>query len=188
MNRHLFLVKHSLPDIKQDLPARAWHLSEEGRWRAARLAEILKSYQPDFLACSPEPKAVETAQIVAATCGVDFQVFEGLREHERSATPYLSKSEFEEAVCQFFEKPDTLVFGSETASQAHERFSTAVSSVWTGRGNKKIMIVSHGTVIALFVSRLTGQPGYQIWSELGLPGFIVLDLESKELVKLDNVL
>jgi len=48
-------------------------------------------------------------------------------------------------------------------------------------------VVSHGTVISLFVSRLTGQPGFGIWSGLGLPCFIVLDMQSKDLIAVENI-
>jgi broad specificity phosphatase PhoE len=187
VNRQLILVKHSLPEIKMDRPAREWSLAEEGKARAEGLADILKLHQLDFLAASKEPKAMETAQIIAARCGVDLRVLEGLHEHERSSAPYLSKLEFETAVRTFFEKPDTLVFGDETANQAHERFSNAIYSILSENSNSKIAIVTHGTVIALFVSRLTGQPGFEIWSRLGLPSFAVLDLESNKLIALENI-
>lgn len=187
MNRQLILVKHSLPEIKKDLPAREWSLSEEGKVRAERLADMLKMHQLNFLAASKEPKAMETAQIIAARCGVDLRVLEGLHEHERSSVPYLSKLEFETAVRKFFERPDTLVFGDETANQAHERFSDAMNSILFGNSNSKIAVVTHGTVISLYVSRLTGQTGFEIWSRLGLPSFVVLDIESNELIALENI-
>ena len=39
--RHLILVKHSLPEIMEDVPAREWILSAEGRARCKRLADRL---------------------------------------------------------------------------------------------------------------------------------------------------
>lgn len=188
MNRQLILVRHSLPEIKKDLPAHEWKLSEEGKARAGRLADVLKSRGFDLLATSYEPKAIETARIVAAKCGVDFHLTADLHEHERSTTPYLSTPEFEAAIHEFFEKPDRLIFGDETANQAHERFSGAVYSILSENDTRKIVIVAHGTVISLFVSRLIGQPGFTIWAGLGLPGFIVLDLQTKEMIALENIL
>ena len=187
MGQAVILVKHSLPEVKKDLPAREWKLSEEGRARAAWLAIVLKRHGFDFLAASKEPKAMETAQIIASKCGVEFRVLEGLHEHERNSVPYLSKTDFELAVRTFFERPDMLVFGNETAHQAHERFSEVVYSILSENNHSKIAIVSHGTVISLFVSGLTGLSGFQIWSELGLPGFVILDLHSKKLLALENI-
>ncbi len=187
MNRQLTLVRHSLPEINKDLPAREWRLSEEGRARAGRLADVLKSHGFDFIATSNEPKAVETAQILADRYGLMPQVIAGLHEHARRTTPYLSKPDFEAVVREFFEKPDVLVFGDETADQADTRFSGAVHSILSENKNSKIAIVAHGTVISLFVSRLTGQPGFQLWSGLGLPCFVVLDMQSRKLIALENI-
>ena len=188
MNRSLILVKHSLPEVRKDLPAREWTLSEEGRARAERLAEVIKTHRIDFLAASAEPKAMETARIIAEKCGVNFEVFERLHEHERSTSPYLHKSEFEAAIKKFFEKPDSLVFGNETANQASERFSNAIYSILSMHKNSKIAIVAHGTVISLFVAQLTGQPGFQLWTELGLPSLVILDLQSNVLIGIENIL
>lgn len=188
MNGRLILVKHSLPEIKEDLPAREWRLSEEGRLRARRLAEKLSSYPIDFLFSSNEQKARETAQMIAEKCGLELQVVNELHEHERTQVPYLSKLEFEAAVQAFFKNPDTLVFGSETANQTHARFSRAVYSVLAGKDDRSIAIVSHGTVISLFVSRLTGRSDYQLWTALGLPGYIVLDMQLKRLIAIESIL
>jgi len=151
------------------------------------LAGHLIQYQPEMVITSPEPKARETAEILAHTLQLPIQEIDDLHEHVRSAVPYLSKHEFEEVVREFFEKPGTLVFGNETADQAYERFSRVVNCILYENDTSSIVIVAHGTVISLFVSRLIGQPGYKIWSELGLPCFVVLDMKSKELIALENI-
>lgn len=188
MNSRLILVKHSLPEIKKDLPAREWTLSPEGRARADRLAERLSAYPFEVLFSSPEPKALETAQLIAVVRAAPVQVVKGLHEQERSGVPFLSPSELQAAVETFFEYPADLVFGGETADQAHERFSRAVYSVLSGKADRTTIIVSHGTVISLFVSRLTGQSGFHLWRELGLPGFVILDIQSKTLLQVENIL
>lgn len=188
MNRRLILVKHSLPEIVETLPARAWRLSQEGRARAGRLAERIHSYQPEKIVSSPEPKAVETAQIVATACGLELHLLDDLHEHDRSTVPFLSRPEFENGVQEFFNKPDALVFGRETANQAGERFSSAVTAVLAeNQASSTIVIVSHGTVISLFLSRLTGRPAYPIWSDLGLPGYMLVDLQSNKLAAHENI-
>lgn len=188
MSKTLVLVKHSLPEISKDLPASKWRLSEEGRLRAHRLADRLISYPIEVLVSSVERKALETAKIISVKCGVNLQEVEGLHEHERSRVPYLSKVEFEMAVREFFENPDVLVFGSETANEAHERFCRAVHSVLVDSESRSTAIVSHGTVISLYVSRLTGGSDFGLWDKLGLPGFIVLDMQSNTLITLENII
>ena len=111
MKKHLILVKHALPEIVEILPAREWKLSDEGRIRAQELAERLSKYQPDVIVSSSEPKAKETAEIVAGRNNLELQIVDGLYEHDRSNTPYLSGEEFQAAIHDFFEKPAVLVFG-----------------------------------------------------------------------------
>ena len=188
MRNYLILVKHSLPEIREDLPAREWTLSKEGFFRARQLAERLSPYQPQILVSSPEPKAVETAGMIARKHHLSLQIVDDLHEHDRINVPHLSKQEFEEATRKFFKIPDKQVFGSETADKAHERFSNAVHSLLNIYKDKRIVVVSHGTVISLFVSRLTGGSDYSLWKDLGLPGFVVLDMLSKRLTTFENIL
>ena len=185
MKKHLILVKHSLPEIVENVPAREWKLSEEGRVRAQRLAEQLSPCQPEMIVSSIEPKAKETAEIIARKHKLELHVVDGLHEHDRR---YLSKDEFEAAVREFFEKPGTLVFGSETADQCHARFEQAVHSIIDHNLDKTIVIVAHGTVISLFVSRLTGISDLSLWNELGLPSFVVIDMQSAALIERENIL
>ena len=183
----LILVKHSVPEIVEALPARQWTLSEEGRSRARKLAEMLLLYEPDIIVSSVEPKARETAFILAEELGLIVHSVEGLHEHDRSSTPYYSSEDFQKLVQDFFRKPDRPVFGSETASQALVRFQVAVQSIQKSYKDKIVMIVSHGTVISLFVSWLTSCDGYVLWQKLGLPSFVVLDMQSRKLLKTENI-
>lgn len=129
MTEYLILVKHSLPEIVEGLPAREWNLSDEGRTRAQQLAEQLSQFHPEVIASSIEPKAKETAEIIAARYNLETYIADGLHEHERTALPFLSHTEFQAAISEFFEKPDTLVLGSETADETNARFYQAVHSV-----------------------------------------------------------
>lgn len=188
MKKYLILVKHSLPEIVAGLPAREWKLSDTGRMRAKQLAERLSSFQPEYIISSVEPKARETAEILAGRHNLELHSAEGLHEHDRSKTPYLSKDEFHAAIREFFEKPDKLIFGSETADEAHEHFYQAVRSVLDCHLNATVVIVAHGTVISLFVSHLTGVSDILLWNELGLPSYVALDRQTNELITRENIL
>jgi broad specificity phosphatase PhoE len=182
MSQYLILVKHSVPEIVESVPARDWKLSDIGRARAERLAELLKQYQPELIVSSREPKAKETAEIIAQVHQLSHHVVEDLHEHDRSNVPYLVHDEFHISVREFFQQPNELVFGRETADQAHARFYRRVHSLLNEYRNKTVVIVTHGTVISLFVSHLTGSSGFEIWNMLGLPSFIAMDLQSSDLI------
>ena len=183
----LILVKHSLPEIVEDVPAREWNLSEEGCRRVSLLVEKLKKYQPQVVVSSVEPKAQQTAEIISRDLGLDFHVVNGLHEHDRSKSPFHMQEDFQSLVEKFFDEPDILVFGSETGDQALSRFQHGIESVLHSHNDKNVLIVAHGTVISLYVSQLTGTDGYALWKKLGLPSFVVLDVESKVMLEIENL-
>ncbi len=172
----LILVKHSLPEIRPEAPACEWTLSPEGRRRCTLLAEKLTPYQPERLFSSQEPKAVETAQLAGARLNLLVQAVPGLHEHERRTVGWSSKTQFQESVRHFFEEPDTLVFGEETARQAQERFWKAAHTLIADHPGENLVLVAHGTVISLFVTKACGLAPYSTWQRLGLPSFLVLSL------------
>lgn len=187
MNKYLILVKHSVPEIVETLPAREWKLSELGRARAERLAELLRQYQPEIIFSSQEPKATETAEIIAGIHQIELHAAEDLHEHDRSNVHYLAHEEFQALIHEFLQNPNELVFGKETADQAYARFYGSLHSILNEHTDKTIVIVTHGTVISLFVSRLTGRSDFELWNMLGLPSFIALDLYSNTLIVRNNI-
>ena len=170
----LVLVKHSLPEIDPAVPSREWRLSEVGRVRSRILAEQLDQYDLDEVISSNEPKAIETAEILASVLDIPVEVIEGLHEHERSNVGFLEKERFEQSIVRFFSRPAELVFGEETAEAAFDRFSKAVHVLADRFMQANVALVTHGTVLSLFVSRTSGLEPFATWKRLGLPSFIVL--------------
>lgn len=173
-----------MPDVNPSQPASHWPLSSEGRLRSLLLAVRLDEYQPMQIATSSEPKAIATAEIVSDRLGLPFEIVEGLHEHDRSNVLFLSAGEFESAVGAFFERPDELVLGRETARDAQSRFAEAVGRVINGREGGNVVIVSHGTVIALYLAQHTEVEPLPLWRRLGLPSFVVSSLPSLDLLEI----
>ncbi len=183
--RTLILVRHSLPEFVTGVPASQWRLSDEGRRRCQPLARRLAAYKPTAVISSEEPKAIETGQICARVLRLPFKTAPGLHEHQRGVVHDMgSREEFEAQVGRVFEQPDRLVFGSETGDQAHARFSSAIAHVMTQYPSGRLAIVSHGTVVTLFIARATGLDPLAFWQSLGLPAFAVLSLPELELREL----
>jgi broad specificity phosphatase PhoE len=174
--RSLILVRHSLPEIVPNTPGRLWQLSAEGRARCRFLAAQLSGYQPDSIVASMEPKATETAALLSTHLHIPYEIAEGLHEHERDNTPYLSKTKWEQTISAFFARPDELVFGSETATQALQRFTSAVQKVLQQHAEGNMVIVTHGTVITLFTAHCANIQPFPFWLSLDAPAFIVLSL------------
>lgn len=172
----LILVKHALPALEPGVPSREWHLAEGGRARCLPLAERLAAYTPVAIATSGEPKATETARIVGARLGVPVEVVKALHENDRTGLGWLGAAALEARIDRFFAEPDRLVMGNETADEAHARFAAAVEDVCARHPDGTIVIVAHGTVMTLFVSRLAGLEPFPFWKRLGLPSFVALSL------------
>ena len=64
-----------------------------------------------------------------------------------------------------------------------ERFERAVLAVLGRHPAKNVAIVSHGTVMALFVSRRAGVAPLPLWRGLGMPAVIVMTLPQLDLVE-----
>jgi len=180
---NLVFIRHSQTQPIPDIPSRLWRLTADGRRRCIALARQLIAYNLDVIVTSEEPKAMETGELVAQRLGILCQVKANLHEHERETAPYFgSREEFLGAVNNFFSKPAELVFGNETALQAGERFEGAVESVLTSYPQENIAIVTHGTVLSLFVSKLVEVDAFSFWRSLGMPAFVAFRYPMMELL------
>lgn len=186
--RNLILIRHSMPEIVPGVPASQWSLSDEGRRRCDELAERLAAYEPHVIVTSLEPKAIETGQIVARALGLPTETAPSLHEHERPKVELFgTRQQFEAQVVRLFEHPEELIFGNETADEAHSRFADAIGKVLEAHPSGNLAIVTHGTVLTLFVARAAGLDPVPFWKQLGLPAFVALSLPDLTVKAVENV-
>ena len=188
MNRRLWLIKHAVPVLNPREPASRWPLSSRGCQQADRLARWLQGRDvfPQILS-SPEPKAHQTAQILGSILGAPLQVLPGLHEHRREEVGWLPGQEFPRRVRQFFETPNQLVFGEETAQEAGQRFQMEVKrGLELHPAANPLAVVAHGTVITLFVQQYSPIPTdpFPFWRQLGLPSAVCLSWPHGEILEL----
>jgi broad specificity phosphatase PhoE len=176
----VILVRHSSPRVVKDVSPTLWALSEEGSLATARLAERLAAYQPTALAASPERKAEETARIIAERLSLCVVRDEGFVEHRRPSLAFGTRADFEASIRRVFDNPSERFFGGESADEAHARFEKALDN-HTGR---PLAVVTHGTVLTLFVSRKAGLDPMTLWTSLKLPEALVLDTKMQLLARL----
>jgi len=182
--RRLVLAKHAMPMVRPDVPASRWHLSTEGIAGAKSLAERLRAYEPSVILSSTEPKALETAAIVADALGVRVESPFGLHEHERPVPGLLEQAEFDRRVGELFARPSEVVFGAESANDALLRFAAAMDRALAADDRSDLAVISHGTVISLFVAARAHEDGGRLWKMLGLPSYVVLELPAFRLTEL----
>ncbi|MCP4419226.1 MAG: histidine phosphatase family protein [Chloroflexi bacterium] len=162
-----------------------WQLTENGRFTSRTLATKIKPYQPSRIFTSHEAKAQVTGQVIAEQLSIPCATAVGLQEHNRQGVPYFAnKLEFRTAVANFFTHPNELVFGQETAVEAGNRFTQAVNRQIETHPQSNIAIVTHGTVLTLFICQHNPNLNpIQFWQSLTLPCAFVLTLPSKQLTQ-----
>jgi len=181
--RKLILIKHSSPAIDPAVVSHQWKLSDEGRRRCDALADAVKAHALAAILSSEEPKAAETAELLAARLQLPFSTAPDLHEHDRSNVPHMHGAEFQSAIAQFFQLPAELVLGRETADAALQRFQAAVEKVLLDHPEGNLAIVSHGTVITLLVARHNPVRPFPLWRQLALPSFVILSLPDFKLIE-----
>lgn len=185
----LILVKHAAPAIVQSLSSASWELSPAGRRQSLELAGRLMRYSPGLLFSSDEPKAKETAEIIGSQLHLSSTALPGLQENDRSGMPFYSaEDQFRERIREFFERPDELVLGNESADGAHARFANAVAQLPAGADASATVVVTHGAVLTLLVSRANDLEPFPFWSDLAFASFVVLSTPSLTRRHLDSPL
>lgn len=181
--RKLILIKHAPPQVNPAEPPQRWRLSEKGRALCAPLADRLAPHGIGRIIASDEPKASETAELVAKALGIPWSTAPGLHEHDRSNVPHMPSGQFISMVELFFRRPDKLVLGKESADAAARRFAKAVDDVIDSSAEETLAVVSHGTVISLLLQDRSDANPFQMWRQLGLPSYVVLELPSYRIVE-----
>lgn len=172
----LILIKHARPHILPAEPATRWSLGDEGRRQCAALASALAPWKPELLIASEEPKSAETAQQTAQFLNAPWRTAPGLHEHDRSTAPYIADdTAFRARIKELFARPDELILGGETAHAALTRFTLALDAALATTTERSVAVVTHGTVISLYVAHRFGMDGYHLWWRLGLPALVVTD-------------
>ena len=165
----LHLVRHGRPAIAPGVPAATWDLDPASYDDVWALRDRLPPRAAWFT--SPEPKAVQTAQLL--TDG-DVGVLPDLREHERSGEWV---EDFPGAVRRAFEHPDRPALdGWEPLDACRERVVSAVRRVLEVHAGEDVVLVGHGTAWTLVAADLTGQPpDLDRWAALAMPDLITVD-------------
>lgn len=104
---------------------------------------------------SDEIKALETAIPIANALGVTVEARPYMHENDRSSTGFLTPSEFEHAVDQFFSNPTESVRGWEKAIDAQRRIMLEVEECLVGHAIGDILFVGHGGVGTLLFCGLS---------------------------------
>ncbi|WP_296598503.1 histidine phosphatase family protein [Phenylobacterium sp.] len=169
----LILVRHGRPVIDPDIPPPQWGLCPEGRDAVTALAAKLTRLGIKAAISSPEPKALQTAEIIGQRLGLAVEVEHGLGEHKRPQASFGTEAEFQANIAQIFAHPHAPAPGGESAEQACERLAAALERHKT----RPMVAVTHGTVLSYYVAKLANCDAHDLWRSLRTPDAFVFDAE-----------
>lgn len=169
----IILIRHAEPSIETGAASDTWVLTDAGRQAAAALAPKLLGFDISEITTSPEPKALQTAEIVAQLIGAGIFTDARLREHGRKTVGFLNRSTFEAGISSIFGKPDEIAFGDESENTVHARFCSSINDA-ISRSSGVVAAVTHGTAMTIYASRLTGIAPMPFWNQLTMPAAILI--------------
>lgn len=154
--RTLRYVSHPEVAIDPDVPVPEWSLSAAGRSRALVGATRAWAADIDRIVSSPETKAIETAEILAAPHDLDIEVRDGTGEIDRSSTGFVTHDHHEQLADLLFAHPHESAEGWERAVDATARMVRHLDDVLGANTAGHVVIVGHGGVGTLLMCELAG--------------------------------
>jgi broad specificity phosphatase PhoE len=170
MNTFIFL-RHGETIKDPAVPPIDWVLTEETQNSLTNLAAKSEFGDITHIYSSYEDKAQKSAGPFASKLGLNMEVAEGLEEVHRGDI-YLSDEEFAQLKREKLEHRDSARDGGESSNEALLRFKQAISVIDAKHTNAKILISSHGTILALYFSELKQDYDhiYDYWKTLPFCG------------------
>jgi len=133
-----------------------------------------------LITCSPEPKALQTAEPAARRWGIPLQTVDCLREIRR---PRLLKN-YDEVIADLLAKPEASIAGLEPVAQVANRATRCIKELTTAHPKQTLAVVSHGLLLTIFLARLEGRwPTVAEWRAIPFPGVAVLDTTAWQLTR-----
>ncbi|MBV8594231.1 MAG: histidine phosphatase family protein [Caulobacteraceae bacterium] len=177
----LILVRHAAPKIEPDVPPPQWRLSDEGRLAAEALSLRIGAFRPVAVRASTEPKAIETAQILAAPLGLAVTSDAAFDEHRREDWPFEPDAAVREAkVLRVLSEFAASVDGAEPGVVAAARFAGGLES----HPQRPLVVVTHGTILALYMAWTASVEPKALWRSLHLPDALILDAQGQLIERL----
>lgn len=181
----IVLVRHATVETDPAVAPSQWVLSDAGRAAARALARegLWRSIQRIFT--SPEPKALETAHILAGPNGMTVTVVEDLHEVRRPANQWFGDEYpggYPAAVRTYLAHPNETTHGWERPVAAQERIRTCIDELRRWEPDS-FALVGHGLTLSLYVASVTATDPAAVWPAIGLPDYAILDPDTGRLLR-----
>jgi len=162
----IIFVRHGSTDYPEDKIYKddnGPHLNGAGKEQASNLASWLQDETFSTILVSPSNRTIETAEIIAKTLNMDYEIWEDLKERSFGVWEGLTFKEIEthyrEGLLEW--KKDPVHYapqGGETIVDLQHRIDNAISRVIKKYKGGKILIVTHMGPIRVAVARALDIP------------------------------
>ena len=153
----LVIVRHAEPVriVDADGPADP-PLTERGLLQAKAVAEWLGAEQIDALYSSPLRRAIQTAQPIAAACGLEMVLDDDVAEYDRHNTSYIPYEELKRARDpQFLALVENRLEEYATEGAAwRDSVIAAMGRIIAAHPGQRVAVVCHGGVVNVFAANV----------------------------------
>ncbi len=174
---HVYLIRHAAVTPRPNLPGSRWHLSPDGRAAAEKLGEEPYWGELRGIHTSVEPKAVATAQRIAAANELPIRIERDLREVQGRAWVETGYAEQVHAYLS-----GNLPEGWEPIDEARARVRGCIDGIVARHTDLSVGIVLHGIVLTLYLSgvmELSPEEAIALWESIRFPDVAVFDPAKK---------
>lgn len=173
----LYVVRHSAVNIDYSLPATRWTLSHEGIQLMMPIVESSFWSSVRTIYHSPEPKAAQTAMLIARRWRLPLAVSRGLREMEIGQM-VMEREQFYNIVGDHLEGEKACPF-IEDFDAAKQRFVRSIAQIVAAHPGQSLGIVSHGRILTAFYGHLLCRRLTRgEWQSIRQPDLSVIDLDN----------
>lgn len=153
----LLLIRHGLPEHVERVDGRPADppLAELGRRQAERMAQWLARERIDRLYSSPLKRALETAEPLAALCGLAIEPSADVAEYDRDASDYVPMERLKEVD---YERWQQIMRGEAIADfdDFAGRAVAALEAIVADNPGRRVAVTCHGGVINVWAAHAIG--------------------------------
>ncbi len=140
-----------MPEVVPGVSSTLWRLGDAAKADCVLLAHALPRPLASPVLTSGQPKADETAAIVALRRGLTTRVDQRVREVEQPAAAWF-EGDYRAVAAAYLARDNRN--GWEDPEQVAARFTAAVDEALAAPGEGDIVVVNHGLAMSLYLSTL----------------------------------
>lgn len=154
-------------------------LTEVGMRQAHLLSRLFTEQDAkiDKVISSPYLRAIESIKPFAERNNLDVNVDDRLKERIISEEPV---DDWMEVLEQSFSDPDFKLPGGESSNDAITRVESLIATTQKDNNVSNVILVSHGNLIALLLTKYKSDFGFNGWKNLHNPDVFLIDFASEK--------